>query len=609
MRIDRRLSRDVLTERQLYFIECWSNFCHKNSPDTDRVGYSNPLSTIRELLFLYEMEDRFSADKKRLRVATELLDLLETDQVFKREAFKGIPAQLVSLLDRDLLVDPTRSPVEKRPRLICSLCVQLADITEASYITEALEMLEQELFSAHPLENSDAQEIYALTNGIMSVLLTRGMTLTECYLLYINIFRNVSAEPDSFQAVFHSFRQKLVTPTRHITVRMFITSEKLHTLLSTQGPTLEFNGCVFRPLDDARSRFSLSVDIPVCSMSDASARNMAGQMLRESLDVIAYMAGKGEISVQKQFIIIREEGETEVARFDNEIEANADRLTDEEFARFMVAMNRLFTDTSDVSRKKISSAFRFFRNGIESQVQESRFTAYWSALESLTLGVAPGTPSHEQHVISVVVPCMVLDYIVKQLFSLRQVLHFILREPGHSLRAEQVASLPLGQLYAFLKDTNRARELQVDLQRYPYVMYRVRKLAGICASPEKMADKLELHAKKVTRHLHRLYLLRNTIVHNAGTSPHIDLLTVNLEHYLRATISALFNVVVIHPTVSSAEEAFTRCQFTAESVFRELNPLHEITEKKAVAAIEKQLNERTLSRSDTCLIAWLNAHH
>jgi hypothetical protein len=80
-------------------------------------------------------------------VATELLELLETDQVLRREAFEDIPAQLVSLLDRDLLVDPTRSPVEKRPRLICSLCVQLADITEASYITEALEMLEQELFT------------------------------------------------------------------------------------------------------------------------------------------------------------------------------------------------------------------------------------------------------------------------------------------------------------------------------------------------------------------------------------------------------------------------------------------------------------------------------
>ncbi|STW26307.1 Uncharacterised protein [Klebsiella michiganensis] len=388
MRIDRRLSRDVLTKHQLYFIECWSNFCHKNSPDTDRVGYSNPLSTIRELLFLYEMEDRFSADKKRLRVATELLELLETDLVLRREAFEDIPAQLVSLLDRDLLVDPTRSPVEKRPRLICSLCVQLADIIEASYITEALEMLEQELFTDPPLDENHARDIYSLTNGVMSLLLTRGMTLTECYLLYINIFRNVSPEPDAFRAAFHSFRQKLVTPTRDVTVRMFITSEKLHTLLNTQGPTLQFNGCVFQPLDEARQRFSLAVDIPVCSMSDTSARNMAGQMLRESLDVIAYMVGKGDITVQKQFMIIRDEDETEVPRFDNEIEANADRLTDEEFARFMVAMNRLFTDTPDVSRKKISSAFRFFRNGIESQVQESRFTAYWSALESLTLGVA-----------------------------------------------------------------------------------------------------------------------------------------------------------------------------------------------------------------------------
>jgi hypothetical protein len=284
-------------------------------------------------------------------VATELLELLETDQVLRREAFEDIPAQLVSLLDRDLLVDPTRSPVEKRPRLICSLCVQLADITEASYITEALEMLEQELFTEHPLDENHARDIYALTNGVMSVLLTRGMTLTECYLLYINIFRNVSTEPDAFRTAFHSFRQKLVTPTRDVTVRMFIISEKLHTLLNTQGPTLQFNGCVFRPLDEARQRFSLSVDIPVCSMSDTSARNMAGQMLRESLDVIAYMVGKGDITVQKQFMIIRDEDETEVPRFDNEIEANSDRLTDEEFARFMVAMNRLFTDTPDVSRK------------------------------------------------------------------------------------------------------------------------------------------------------------------------------------------------------------------------------------------------------------------
>lgn len=274
----------------------------------------------------------------------------------------------------------------------------------------------------------------------------------------------------------------------------------------------------------------------------------------------------------------------------------------------MVAMNRLFTDTPDVSRKKISSAFRFFRNGIESQGQESRFTAYWSALESLTLGVAPGTPSHEEHVISVVEPCMVLDYVVKQLFSLRQVLHFLVREPGTTLTTPGIASFTLGQLYAFLRDENHAAALQADLRQYPYVMYRVRKLAEIIASPEKMANKLTLHAEKVTRHLHRLYLLRNIIVHNAGTSPHIELLTVNLEHYLRATIGALFSIVVVHPTVCSAEEAFTRCQFTSESVIKELNPYWKVVEKKAISELDKALSEGRISRGDTLLVKWLDAH-
>jgi hypothetical protein len=609
MRIDRRLAREGLTDSQLFFIECWANFCHKNSPDTDRVGYSNALSTVQELLFLYGMEDRFNADKKRRRVVLELLDILEQDNVLKSGLFIDTVSQLISLLPRDQLDDSTRSPVEKRPRLIRSLCSQLANISESHYVTQALALLEQQLFTHQILGTEEALRIYSLTNNIMSILLTRGMTLTECYLLYINIFRNrVVDEPDPFRTAFDSFRQKLVTPTEEVTVRMSIVSEKLYSLLITHGPCLHFNGCLFRPLEDNRMRF-ISVDIPVRSMSDASARNMAGQMLRESLDVIAYMAGKGDITIQKQFVIVRGEVETDVPRFDNEIEANADRLTDEEFTQFMVAMSGLFAGTPDASRKKISSAFRFFRNGIENPGQESRFTAYWSALESLTLGVAPGTPSHDEHVISVVGPCMVLDYIVKQLFSLRQVLHFLHRDPENPLREPGVATLTLGELFVLLKDSVRANDLLADLERYPYVKYSVGKLAEICASPEKMEKKLSGHLDKVTRHLHRLYLLRNTIVHNAGTSPHIELLTVNLEHYLRATISALFHIVVIHPTVSTAEEAFTRCQFTADSVFKELNPLWGITERKAIAAIQKQLDDRNISRSDTRLINWLNAHH
>ncbi len=360
------------------------------------------------------MEDRFHADKKRSRAAGELLDILEHDRCMGGKVFRDLASQIIDLCPRDILEDRTRSPIEKRPRLLKSLCSQLISLIDTNYVTQALDRLEPLLFARKDMSDDDATVIHAHTNNLISTLLTQGTTLTECYLHYLNIFRNSDkGELNDFQSQFASFRQKLITPVQDITVRMFIVSEKLHSLLSVNGPALDFNDCRFRPLNDCRTRNTIEVDIRIKSMSDTSARNGAGRMLRESLDVIAYMVGKGDISIQKQFVIIRDGQETGVPRFDNEIEANADRLTADEFVRFMLAMENLFLGASDESRKKISSAFRFFHNGIENNSLESRFTSYWSAPESLTLGVAPGTPSHDEHVISVVAPCMMLDYLVK----------------------------------------------------------------------------------------------------------------------------------------------------------------------------------------------------
>lgn len=49
MRIDVRLRRNGLSPRQLFFIECWGSLAHKESTDTDRVGFNNILNAINEL--------------------------------------------------------------------------------------------------------------------------------------------------------------------------------------------------------------------------------------------------------------------------------------------------------------------------------------------------------------------------------------------------------------------------------------------------------------------------------------------------------------------------------------------------------------------------------
>ncbi len=157
------------------------------------------------------------------------------------------------------------------------------------------------------------------------------------------------------------------------------------------------------------------------------------------------------------------------------------------------------------------------------------------------------------------------------------------------------------KIYELLKDEAQTAELNESLRDFPYALFNVKKLVFICRSPENMEKKMMRHHEKVVQHIYRLYLLRNTIIHNAGTSPHIDLLTVNLEHYLRGTINAMFYTVSINPTINSPEEAFTRCQFMAEGIIKELNPAWGITERKVKEKIEADMNSGQVVRDDRCL--------
>ncbi|HGW5369696.1 hypothetical protein JJQ32_05810 [Enterobacter hormaechei] len=110
-----------------------------------------------------------------------------------------------------------------------------------------------------------------------------------------------------------------------------------------------------------------------------------------------------------------------------------------------------------------------------------------------------------------------------------------------------------------------------------------------------MGEKINAHVEKVTLHIHRLYMVRNSIVHNAESNPHISLLTANLEHYLRATINAMYYTAAHIPSVTSPEEIFTRCIYMFKNIQNSLLP----PEVKGKA---------TPDGSDESLIKWLELH-
>jgi len=608
MRVDKQLNKQDCTPRQVFFIECWGNLSHKNSIDTDRVSFNNPLNASNELLFLYQFGDKYKGIDKRARAAEELLELLKKDVVAAQPIFEDIPQTLISLLEtKELLRDSGRSPVEKKQKLIQSMINQLVDSFETYYIEKAIELIEIELNLTSEPSDSDYEKIANLSNGLMSVVLTLGMPISECYLLYKRILLGKNGE--LFSSRFSSWRSKLCNQPTDYDVKITIESNKLHDMFQSTQQPLTFNGCIYQPVITEKNKKAVEININTIARSVLSARVNAEAILEESLDVVAYMIGRNDINTHSSFTVKDSSGlVTNIAKFENEINANTDRLTLSEFSFFMSSMGKIYTQSPSKSLKKISSAFHFLRNGISKSSKESRYTSYWSALESLTLGVSSNDLTHDEHVIYSVVPCIGVDYIVKQMALMRDIIlseSMIITDSAGSAIDFNHASL--ADLYTYFKDGSISSQIESGLVNHPYSAYMFRKLLLLCNNHREMGSKIIRHAEKVTLQIHRLYILRNSIVHNAESSPYIEMLTANLEHYLRGTINAMFYMASTLPRVSSSEEAFIRYHHMFEKMIVDLEPTHGAKHNK-IEGINKQIREGQIVTSDAVLVKWLELH-
>jgi hypothetical protein len=281
---------------------------------------------------------------------------------------------------------------------------------------------------------------------------------------------------------------------------------------------------------------------------------------------------------------------------------------DDDLSVYMNAVTHLRKNGTQKTSNKISAAFRFFQNGINEKGLESRFTAFWSALESLTLIEENGSLRHDQHVLNAVLPCIALDYPLKQLFALRGCAKLLSWAPinvGGTSFTIQTSNI--GEIYSALKQTGFVDEITARLETYPYAQYRFGKFIALCSSPFDLALKIESHQRKVELHINRLYRIRNAIVHNATSDERLELLIVNLEHYLRSTLNALFYTVQKSNSIVSSEEAFIRYQHEASRIFGEMDPSRILSVQKRPGE-QKSIRTGNVVVSDTKLVNWLNMH-
>lgn len=616
MRLDRRLHRERLTERQLFFVECWASLSHKSNIDSDRVTFNNPLNSINELLELYEHRDRFNAPKKRQLVMREFLELLDLDLVLNRPVFEGIPAKIISLcLPETKIDDVNTSPLERRRKLVISFLRSLRDLVSNHYREEALQVLSDLLEQQGELSVSEKDQIYFVTNSIISVLLSLGMPLGECYLLYRNFLQSIKETRDNqrenfsnFEDAFEAFKQKLTRPEQQYRVSLKLESQRLHNLISRHGgnPSISFRNCELVPIPHQK-RNKVAANLIVDAISEMSARRRSEEELFNSIDVIAYMMKNPRIEIEKEYQAGPLDSQLKnLVNFEEQLVNQADQALHQDFHKFVSTVSSFYKGTNNNVRRRISSVFRFIKTAFESDEISDRFISFWSSLESITLDVSEKEMSHEQHVIFSVIPCVALSYPVKQLLSVRILAKDLNWDPVE-LNDEEIdfRTCGLELLYTALNDEEIANELNARLSDYPYAQYRFDKFFEVCRKPYALASKVQSHIQKVEQQIHRIYRTRNALVHNAHTTDRLELLTVNLEHYLRSTINSMVAVMEVFPTIEEPAEALVRYRFMYEEILEEMDPSFLSTTQRNKEKIRKQIGE-SIHPTDTKFRAWLS---
>ncbi|OHU91845.1 MULTISPECIES: hypothetical protein [Pseudoalteromonas] len=603
MRIFDSINRDV-EKHQLFFIECWASLSNLNTLDSDRVSYNNVLNSIEEMLDLYALGDKYKAPDKRKHVARELEGFLQNDPIIKKSVFNNIPQQLAETLTSH------DNPLENKRSLIVSFLQELRNLINTHYRNESTSELSALLSDESEFNDSLLRDIYISANSLMSVLITQGMPISECYLLCRNYLMK-RKDTVTFGDAIEGFFSKLKLPYGQYEVTLKLDDKKLYELIGRTS-VKSLGDCHFStvPRTEEERRYYVSAKIKVHAISFSSAIAASEKILFQAIDLFSYFLGKREIKIlSKAEVVSSSNGDSkQLPRFEKELANILERWSDDELSDYMEVIGHFRQMGSEKTANKVHSTFKFFQNGVTEKSLESRFTAFWSALESLTLINENSKQTHDEHVIAAVIPCIALDYPVKQLSALKGCAKTLNWDNFNFDGAPfKIQDADLSSIYKALKTEDFAEQIKSSLSDHPYAQYRFMQFINLCSNPYELSNKVDAHRDKVELHIHRIYRIRNAIVHNASSHERLQLLVVNLEHYLRSTLNALVYTVIRSKAILSPEEAFVRYQHSANRVFIEMDPSKLYSGKKKEGKIKEIINGN-VTVSDNQLIAWLSLY-
>lgn len=615
MRIDKTLVGKDLTKSQSFFLGCWLNMSHDLSLDGDRAPVINPHNGLCELLDLYELGNDFGGGNKRMTAAIELKEILEEDPIFQDEVFTPINTEFLNLLPNDPSQNHEHIAINKREDLTISYIKNLLDKISEHYLSLSFTYLKDAINKEHTSpesQESGFEHITKITGSIISSLISQGASLSDIHSLYLFILtKDINrVDKEKFDRLISHLKHTALKAAEPYKVEYIVRSSGLASIIQNIEDDFHY-GNFYIYNSDTRPQESLIAEATIDATSHSFAGAIGYDQLNDLIDALSYTLGKSEITIVKKYESTKvSSGVRKTLKIHRPIPNPDYQFDQDKFIAFCqsIGSNNPINNSS-LRDKKIASAFRLFRIGQNSNNIDAKFTSYWTALESITKDIFERASGDDGKVIAAALPCITIDYVYKRLKAFIRTLHHVdkleFETEGENFNLESISE---SGLYLTLKEKKKADAIIDSLEDYPFLKYKLKNFSKLCQSPREMGDAIDSHEHKVRRQLLRIYRARNSIVHKAGKVSVLELLCANLEHYFKACLNAMIELMTATSTISSPKECFIRYDYLASQMKIELNPKYKKSKPADREKLDRNLQTDPSNYSDARLIDMIKLH-
>jgi hypothetical protein len=545
---------------QRFFIQSWFSLVHMNSLDSHRVRCMNTINIIDELMDLISPSKRgLSKIKNEIsRVASEAIEIIDNDMIIQ-EHF-GPSWNKVKPLLRNI------TPKQLPPEVFTYFLKDLQTNLKANYKRLVIASIKREVG-----ESKEKHHLFGHIAALLSMLIHDGHSLVELFAIVRNIFiANKSRQSYSFDDNF-KFVSTIISrePSQYNIIFRLQGCSKYGHLKDILGdrisPSIELNGAnnnVTNFLNPGQS--VLFAKFEVSAQDDRSAGLSAKRELDSILDLIRFELEHRVISVDSEFISVRQnENAARRFRLPTIIPNPAQKIEPQHFGVFIERFNRISQqDGLDAeSKEKIRSALRFYRMGRDSDLFENKFLNWWTALEFLTRTGEDGGIINE--VKGKLLPMLVLHYLKKHLISYKNALLFC----GVKNITEQTT---LVELFTQIHDSEEYNKMINQIEDIPFLKYKIEDFKAQTADVKTLSAFHARHEEHLIWHIHRIWRIRCDIVHSAEYSLNLNLLSANLEYYLKSLLSLIINSFASRQGIGSINELYIRYQYAHKQLKEEM---------------------------------------